>query len=200
MKPGNSRQRTRSRPPKTAFACPACQALIESVFQCPNCGFTGQHSMEMFPGTPPQPQPVNDRAGLWSGRDLRRMERARRTLAKRFPQFRWSFCTVTAPPEANLRLLGFWMLNAAPLAPDESERDRYWTVLLLINSTDHRAAVIPGYAAEMWLPNDRWDKALEAMVPEWQAGQYGKAVRNFTRMAAKLLETSWKRSNMIGCE
>lgn len=187
------KRRNLIRPAMLAFACPACQAAIESVAACPKCGFTGGDTMTMFPGVPPQPQPVNDTAKLWDEEDLRVIQRACRRAMRRFPQFRWSLCTVALPEGTNLRLYGFWMLNVAPIREAESERDRFWTVLVLINIRDHRIAVVPGYAAELWLTNDLWDKSIEAMIPAWKAGAYGLAIRDFIHSALGLLEQAWKR-------
>lgn len=182
------------RPTMLAFSCPQCRAVIDSVPACPKCGFTGADTMQMFGGAAPAPLPVNDTARLWDERDLRLIRNARQRALRRFPQFRWSFCTVELPADTNLRLYGFWMLNVAPIREDESERDRFWTVLVLANVTDHRIAVVPAYAAELWLTNDMWDKAIEAMFPAWQADDYGAAVRDFMRAALKLLDQSWQRA------
>jgi hypothetical protein len=166
--------------------------VIATLNRCPNCQFTGADTLAMFPGPAPRLQPVSDAGRLWNDHDLKVIERARERVGRRFPQFRWRICSTTLPPEGNLRLFGFWLLNVAPLAPTESAADRTWTVLLVVNGVTHQATVVPGYAAEGWLPPDQWEMALASMQHPWRAGRPGKAVAAFLSSACKLLETAWR--------
>lgn len=153
--------------------------------------------MRMFPGPVPEIQTMNDQADLFDTSALKVIDRSRKRLAKRFPQFRWRVCTVNLPAETNLRLYGFWLLNVLPIQSDESESDRLWTVLLVINVAANRAAVATGYSAEPWLGNDQWDKTLAAMIPAWKAGDYGKSVAAFYDASRILLENSWRHAEAV---
>ena len=174
--------------PDRGFACPACQQVIGTADHCPHCRFTGAETLAMFPGPPPAWQPVMDGGQVWDAADLKLIERARRRLHRRFPQFRWRIGSVNWPPETNLRLFGFWLHNACPLAADESLTDRLWTVLLVVNATTNTATVVPGYAAEPWLSTARWEHALATMKAPWRAGHPGQAVAAFLNAAGNLLE------------
>ena len=189
----SSRRRSRIRPTSVAFACPACQTIIGTVDRCPNCHFTGGDTMTLFQGSPPLVDAINDAASIWDGNDLKIIAKARQRASRRFPQFRWSICTVELPEKTNLRLYGFWMLNVCPLRANEAETDRLWTVLLLINVTTLKAAAIPAYAAEPWLGNDQWDKALASMAASWKAGSRGQAVADFLASATTQFESSWRQ-------
>lgn len=193
----SGQRRTRIRSPRVAFTCPACQTQIDPVDRCPNCQFTGADTMRMFPGPVPEIQTMNDQADLFDSSALKVIDRSRKRLAKRFPQFRWRVCTVNLPAETNLRLYGFWLLNVLPIQSDESESDRLWTVLLVINVAANRAAVATGYSAEPWLGNDQWDKTLAAMIPAWKAGDYGKSVAAFYDASRILLENSWRHAEAV---
>lgn len=142
---------------------------------------------------PPPRLPILDAADLWSRGDLNATERGVARLTRRFPQFRWRMCSVHLPPENRIRLFGFWLMNASPLLPEESPEDRAWTVLLVINTASDRVAIIPGYSAEPWLPDDRWQRAMESMKFHWRDGRHGKAVCALLESAGKLLETNWRR-------
>lgn len=192
-----AQRRSRVKSPRVAFTCPACQTQFDAADRCPNCQFTGSDTMRMFAGAPPEITTVNDQADLFDSAALKTIERSRKRLAKRFPQFRWRLCTTNLPAETNLRLYGFWMLNVAPIRPDESESDRQWTVLLLINAAANRAAVVPGYAAEPWLGNDQWDKALARMVPAWKVEDFGKAVAEYYDAVRSMLENSWRHAAAV---
>jgi hypothetical protein len=175
-----------------SFACPACRAVIATVNRCPICQFTGADTLAMFRGPAPQLQPVSDAGRLWNDRDLQVIERARMRAGRRFPQFRWRICSTTLPPEGNLRLFGFWLLNVAPLARTESAADRTWTVLLVVNGVTRQATAVPGYAAEAWLTPDQWETALAGMQKPWRTGRPGQAVAAFLASACDLLETAWR--------
>jgi len=148
--------------------------------------------MAMFPGAPPPLLPILDVADVWNASDIRLIDAARTDVEKRFPQFRWRFCALDMPPGVKLNLLGFWLLNAAPLVPPETEQDRAWTVLLIINRSNGHAAVIPGYAAEPWITDPAWLDALREMRLPWRSGESGKAVTAFLNASRKLLEREWK--------
>lgn len=192
----HSRQVSYAGTANPAYACPACHVRTENRgLRCPSCHFTGGDSMAMFPTTAPPLLPVLDAAGLWSRGDRAAIQRGISRLSRRFPQFRWRVCAVHLPPDQRIRLFGFWLINASPLDPDETAEDRAWTVLLVINTANHRAAAIPGYAAELWFPDDRLQKAMESMKSDWRDGRHGKAVRAFLKTIGTHLETTWRLVN-----
>lgn len=83
------------------------------------------------------------------------------------------------------------MFNASPLTEGETEEDRHWSVLLLINATTGKVTVVPGYAAEVWLSNDQWGNALSNMNDAWQRACAGEAVAAFINTAKKMLDVAW---------
>jgi hypothetical protein len=148
--------------------------------------------MATYPDPPPPLLPVLDAAGIWTPGNIGEIETARDKLRRRFPQFRFHICTVMMPRETILPVFGFWLLNVCPLHANETEEDRAWTVLLLINARTGQAAVVPGYHAERWLSDDDWSKALAAMDSAWKAGKSAGAVLSFFAAGATLLDQSWK--------
>ena len=137
------------------ITCPSCAGPLKPDSNwCPNCHFTGSTCMEIFPDPPPPLLPILDAAGLFNDRDLRKIESARSAMHARFPQFRWKICSLFLPPEKRLPLFGFWLLNVCPFHGDETDEERAWTVLLLINAANGQVAAVPGYAAEPFLSDD----------------------------------------------
>lgn len=183
---------SRHRPILPELTCPACQTVTGNADRCPTCQFTGADTLAMFPQTAPPLRPMREDGLLWDERDLKRIGRARRQAARRFPQFHWRVCSTALPPECNLRLYGFWLLNVSPLAPGETPTERSWSVLLVLNGSSHRAAAVTGYAAEPWLSADPCEVALRAIQHPWRTGQPGKAVAAFITTACDQLETSWR--------
>jgi len=146
--------------------------------------------MSIFSFPPPALLPILDSVGLWSDQETSAIHRQISKLRSRLPQFHWRICSVDLPPENRLRLFGFWLLNACPLATDETPIDRQWTVLLTINKATNGAVVVPGYAAEPWLPDDKLQQAMDSMIPHWRKANHGKAVCAFLKAAGKLLEAA----------
>jgi hypothetical protein len=174
--------------------CPNCQTrLSENPARCPNCRFTGSDTVKMFPGTPPPLVPIADFANLWSPADLKKIAAAQEKTQRRFPQFHWKIYSVSLPRETNLNLFGFWMVNASPLSPDETETQRAWTILLIFNAADGKVTVTPGYAAESWLAHDEWQHALLHMKRFWLANKRGDAVVAFFTLTRDLLTKARRR-------
>ncbi len=190
-------RRRRAAEPSALYqhACPACLVRSDKNPQwCPSCQFTGGDTMTLFPGPPPPLLPILDAASILDPKQANTVTKAITKLQSRFPQFRFRICSAHLPPDTRIRLFGFWLMNACPLADGESPHDRAWTILLVINTANHRATVIPGYYAERWLSDDQCQKAMETMKPHWQAENHTKAILAFLNSTKSLLESSWRRA------
>jgi len=191
--PETARRHSSRRSKAAHLSCPACHgAITAGANRCPSCQFTGADTMGMFPGNPPPLLPILDVANVWNAADVKLIENACASFRKKFPQFHWRFAAVDMPPTIPLNILGFWLLNAATLLPPETQHDRAWTVLLILNRTNGNAAVIPGYAAEPWITDLGWRDILRSMREPWRMGDSGKAVVAFLSAAQKALEREWK--------
>lgn len=175
-----------------ATVCPACVVRVpEATSSCPACGFTGGDTMAMFPIPLPPLGPMLDAAGLWTPSEHAAISRRVKVMGRRFPQIRWSVCSIDSEGIPNLRLFGFWMLNVSPLAAGETEEDRAWTILMVINAG--KVALVPGYGVEPWVSDDLWQRALREMSVPWAHGEYAAAIQRFFKAAEKTLTLGWKR-------
>lgn len=178
-----------------SVACPSCHVKLEPDAKwCGTCGFTGEKSLEMFGEDPPPLLPFLDVADLFNSKEQKKIESAVAAFNKRFPQVNWRICAVTLDPDVNLSVFGFWLMNVCPLMPGETPEDREWTILLLIDGNSGRASVTTGYAAEVWLSDETWDRALGEMVRPFLSGQPEKAVVLFLQKTQSFFESAWKRS------
>lgn len=178
-----------------ATSCPACKAKLEREAKwCPSCGFTGAKTLDMFGDEVPPLLPMLDVANIWDEKDQCAIKAAVARFNRRFPQIQWRICGVALGPEISLPLFGFWLLNASPLAAEETADDRTWTVLLLMDSNTGRASVTAGYRAEIWLSDDMWERALSEIKQPFRAGNPGLAVSNFLKASQALFEKAWHRS------
>jgi hypothetical protein len=177
--------------------CPSCGGIMErESLNCPICGFTGSKTMDLFGTRPPMLQPVLDAAGVWSAQDQREIKRAVSRFNQRFPQIRWRICVVALGKEVSQPLFGFWLLNASPLAEGETEEDRTWTVLLIVDSEKQTASVTPGYRAEPWLSDDMWEGSLNETKVHFRNGKPGLAVAAFLDSARTFFEKAWDRAQI----
>lgn len=177
------------------IACPACKAKLERDAKwCPSCGFTGSKTLDMFGDDPPPLLPILDVANIWDEKDQRAIKAAIARFNRRFPQIRWRICGVALGGEISLPLFGFWLLNASPLAAEETEKERSWTVLLLVDADTRRASITAGYRAEVWLSDDMWERALTETKEPFRAGKPGVAVSVLLQTSQTLFEKAWHRS------
>lgn len=179
----------------SGVTCPACHAKVERDAKwCEGCGFTGEKTLGMFGDRAPPLLPILDAAGLWDEKAEQKISTELKALGKRFPQIRWRICLVALEPEVSLSLFGFWLINAAPLAAEETVEEREWTILLVVDSNLGRASVTTGYRAEVWLSDRMWGTALAKMAEPLRAGQADRAVVLFLKKARSRLDSAWRRS------
>lgn len=145
--------------------------------------------MYRFPFGAPPLERVGDHASLFEEGERRQVEEALQGMRRSFPQIHWRVATVKLAESASLGLFGFWLLNVSPAAADEGEGERPWTILLLIEAGG-TVAVIPGYAAEPWLPADAWEELLADLHWEMKDGR-ARALAKFLKNAADRLHQSW---------
>jgi len=193
---GEDREYSPKRFAVSSVTCPACHLKLDREAKwCESCGFSGAKSMEIFGSSPPPFLDILDVADLWGEKGQAKIKAEVKAFGKRFPQVRWRICAVALGSEVNLPLFGFWLMNASPLMQGESEEDREWAILLLVDTNSGRASVTTGYRAEVWLSDDMWGAALAEIAEPFRNGLPDKAVVFFLRKARGLFESAWKRSN-----
>lgn len=180
-----------------SVTCPSCQIRIDRDTKwCEACGFTGSKSMEMFGDTPPPLLPILDVVDLWTPKEQKKITAAVKAFNKRFPQIKWRICAVMLGAEVSLPVFGFWLLNVCPLNDGETDEDREWTVLLLVDGKTGNTSITTGYRAEVWLSDDDWSAALAEASSSLRQGETLIAVTNLLKSARASLEKAWKRSQL----
>ena len=179
--------------------CPRCLARVtQPAPSCVACGFTGEHTLAMFPGAAPAMEELMDTAGCWSEKESKFLREQLKRMRKRFPQIHWCLLSIHASEQMSLRLFNFWFFNASPVPePGDSEK-RAWTILLTYEKTLGQFAVMPGYQLEAMLSDDEWYDLLHTMKVSWREGGMRRAYRDFFRDAeVKLVAASKKMQEMI---
>ncbi|MGD9418874.1 MAG: hypothetical protein Q7R22_008025 [Verrucomicrobiota bacterium JB025] len=179
---------------RSGARCPACAGELRvDAKVCPWCGFSAGKTAEWFPGSPPPMMPVLDAASMWGGDEVMLIEKTAAKLMSKFPQFRWYVCTLALPRDTALTTFGYWMMNASPLSVGETEYERGWSVLLLLDAESGNATAVPGYSAEAWLGDEDLEFALGAMGKSWRAGRSAEGVVRFFKRCQDRLELTWRR-------
>ncbi len=179
---------------KGAVFCPACRVRMEDALpQCPACGFTGEHTLKLFPGGAPCLQQIIDTDAHWSEKELVILRKEIKKMCQHFPQIHWAILSIPLAEEVSLPLFNFWFFNVSPLDESETIEQRQWTILLTLDRANQRAAVTAGYIVEPFVADDEWERSLIAMKPKWKAGNEIGAIREFFAETKKQLIHSHAR-------
>lgn len=178
---------------RATVVCPSChQRFNESDDQCQRCGFDAYQTVDKFPYTPPVMERVMDNAGIIDDKLHTELDLAVDKLIEKFPQVGMYFCTVEMEDPVSLSEFGFWMMNACRLQEGQVERDRAWSILLLIDVQRGLISLTPGYAIEAFIEDSGWENALRGASEDLAAGDYRSAILGYIKCAEKLLYTSAK--------
>ncbi|MGB0775210.1 MAG: TPM domain-containing protein [Akkermansiaceae bacterium] len=176
---------------RATVTCPSCfKKSRDASERCSACGFDALQAVQKFQFTPPTLDCVIDSAGLLDEKTIERITLTAQTLKAKFPQFGFYFCLVDMGNTVNLSEFAFWMMNACRLQDGQTEMDRAWSVLLVIDSVSGQVALTPGYAAEAFIEDSGWEAAIRDISPLLREAQYGDAILNYLTHAEKLLHTA----------
>ena len=184
---------------RVTIVCPSClKRFKEAEEKCPSCAFDAQRSVQQFAMAAPVMERFMDQAGLFAQDDEKLkadLDAAVDALGKQFPQLGWYFCTLEPDELLSLPEYGFWMMNACLLQDGQDERERAWSLLLLMDVKRGVLSLTPGYAIEAFIDDLEWEKALKVMAEHLSVGDYRAALLGFVRDAGELLRASAQQVN-----
>lgn len=180
---------------RATVTCPSCsQRFKEQAEKCPRCGFDAHVAVSKFPYTAPVLERFMDHAGVADEKLLSDVTAAVDDVMRRFPQVGLYFCMVQLEQTANLSEFGFWMMNACRLQQGQTEEDRAWSILLLVDVQTGVVAVSPGYAIEAFMEDSGWESLLKDISPQLRKGDYREALLGYVQGAELLL---WQASQKV---
>jgi hypothetical protein len=187
---------------KGALFCPACRVRLESPEPaCPTCGFTGAHTMPMFGKAAPAMTQILDVENVWTAAQRKALEKELAQMRQLFPQIHWCLLSVKLPPQADMRLFGFWFFNVSPVAADEDPDQRAWTILLTIDTEQQQLGLTPGYYIEPFLADDEWEKLLVILRTAWGKADAIAGYRAFfSELKQMLIRASVRLEEIIAHE
>ena len=180
---------------RATVVCPSCsQRFKEQAEKCPRCGFDAHAAVSKFPYTPPVLDRFMDHAGVTDEKLLSDVTAASDDVIRRFPQVGFYFCIVKTEQTSNLAEFGFWMMNACRLQQGQTEEDRAWSILLLIDVKTGAVTVTPGYAIEAFIEDSGWESLLKDISPQLREEDYREALLGYLQGAENLL---WQASQKV---
>jgi len=176
---------------RATVVCPSCLQRFKKVdTQCQRCGFDALRTVQQFPFTPPVMERFIDNAGIADEKLIKDINSAVDKLNVRFPQVGMYFCTVELDDPISLPEFGFWMMNACRLQEGQVEKDRAWSILLLIDVKRGLVSLTPGYAIEAFIEDSGWENTLRKMSEDLAADDYRSALLDYVKSAEQLLRES----------
>ncbi len=176
---------------RVTVVCPSClQRFKKSEAQCQRCGFDALRTVQQFPFTPPVMERFIDNAGIADEKLINEINSAVDKLNVRFPQVGMYFCTVELDDPISLPEFGFWMMNACRLQEGQVEKDRAWSILLLIDVKRGIISLTPGYAIEAFIEDSEWEDSLRKVSEDLAADDYRSALLDYVKSAEQLLRES----------
>jgi hypothetical protein len=181
-----------------ALFCPDCRVRLEEpVPICLSCGFSGERTLELFPGGAPPMKVWMDQASAWDESSRRKVERWLSRLRNRLPQVHWCLLSIRLPAEVRLRLFNFWFFNVSPLGEAEDAEQRGWTILLTYDPEHERMAITPGYYVEPMLADDDWEDHLTTVkIFKGERGILSGYKEFFAEAEQKLIDASVRMNSI----
>lgn len=134
-----------------------------------------------------------DNAGILDEKWKPDVVRAFDAVQKKFPQIGFYVCTLELDDSVQLPEFGFWMMNACKLQQGQVERDRAWSMLMLIDVHRGLVSLTPGYALEAFIEDSAWEEVLRKLSEQLHAGDYRDFLLDFAEHAERLLGSAKKK-------
>jgi len=118
-------------------------------------------------------------------------------LTKKFPQIKPTFCTLSLNQNQDPRLIGFLMVNKAPLGEGESTNDRTWQLLILADQSHQRLSITTGYSIEPYLPDSELRTIADRVKRAYFKGEIESAMGELFKGLKKTLNESHQKSKKV---
>jgi uncharacterized membrane protein YgcG len=139
--------------------------------------------------SPQLTRPVADIANVLSATERRAMAKAVQTLEQRFPDISGVVVIAEIPANLTPELYSFWLFNRSSLFSEVEKGGNNHGLLLLLDATSLRAAVMIGYGLEPLLPEMILELCLRPLAASLLKGKRASAVEAFFREMERQLTT-----------
>ena len=175
-----------------AMKCPRCvQRIHRAAAVCPHCGFSLVDADARFGGEQVRLRCLTDSAGILRRGDRERVAESMRRITRRCPQVFVAVHTGALGEVANLRQLGFWLLNRAVFEDVTDGQTNEAGILLMIDPEAKAAGMAFGYLLDPFLKENDTFECLARGHAYWLEQRYADGI---IRALAHLEAVLCKRS------
>lgn len=173
------------------FSCPYCRTeLTETTASCPKCQLSLSTMTRAMGPTPMLSPGVTDFTGALAKRDRQTATRALRLFETQFEDSHFHVVVRDFDEKFSLATSLFWLFNLGGLAPVEQSLGKNRDLMLGIDPTRGRAALIVGYGLEPYVTPQQLNQLLEGVRPLLRESKYGLAIRDLIASSITLLKES----------
>ncbi len=155
--------------------CPYCQSPVhEDSPACPRCGLTMEKASAFFGAPPRLDSGVSDNAGVLSGTDARRLNRAIKSFERKFPQAGFTAAFIALPGDTLGPAYTMWVFNRCHPGAGEISGSGNRHVLLLVDVSGGGAWMTLGYGLEPFVGARHLQRCLDAAYLHFATGRWAE--------------------------
>lgn len=169
--------------------CPFCRTrLTEHTAACPACHLTRDRVSTLLGPADPLASAVTDHCKQLTHREISKLEKRIQRMSSTLPQVRFRVVLQTFPAEHPFDLHIFWLFNCGGLPTDDKPPGENRNILLALDPSLGRSALMLGYGLEPFIADDALDHLLESAEPAWVTGDWSGGILRITDALQTLLK------------
>ena len=179
--------------------CPECSKMLldRNTEKCGYCGFSFRYLEKMLPKADlPLLKRVTDFSNVLDDSSVAKIVRCQDVLQKRYPQFSQKVCILPLQESVKVQQMGLWMLNCCPQEDEEQLEEKYWIVLILVDTVAMKSSVTLGYKAEVFFDDDSLWKLINQLNGRMRKGGVEEAVVKIYNEMLEMLDSAKSQDRM----
>ncbi len=175
--------------------CPECLKLLRkrALERCDYCGFSFSYLEKLLPVKQLPPlETLLDFSKKLEDNEKERILEAISFIHKRYPQFIPKVCLLPLQSDAEVQQMALWMINKCPVIEGETEADKEWYVLLLIDTSAAKCALTYGYQAEIFIPDGSSSRLVSTLNRTLKKDRIGKDIEELLNGIVPILNSTKK--------
>lgn len=157
--------------------CPYCRSpLTEGTKECPSCLLSLYTANSLLSPLPLTTRGLTDTTGILEKVSSKKISRALTALHKKFPQVEMHVFLKKFDTQFPIATHLFWLFNQGGFCPEHQKGGENRSILLGLDPSNEKIAVIVGYGLEPFLPTKALDHTLEKAQPSLASGDFTQAI------------------------
>lgn len=173
--------------------CPYCQTqLTEFSEECTYCSLSLKSANALLGPVPNLSTGINDLLATLDKKSQKKINKSLFKLGERFPQVQMHIITNKFDPKYSLSTHLFWLFNQDSLSASNHKGGKNHTILLGLDPSQARCALIVGYGLEPFLARKALDHVLDKGQALLSEGHYSEAILTIINELALLMKETCK--------